>query len=114
MRDAVSNKERCKRRRTPTQDPSTYRRRRRPRAPQVVVLDAARVLVAAAGEEAQALAILSLEHLLDIFEALGVVALVGVPPVRPAKRGITRDYTPFLLTLQGMTLQLQGITRLSF
>ena len=28
----------------------------------------------------------------------------------PAKRGITRDYTPFLLILQGMTLQLQGIT----
>ena len=27
----------------------------------------------------------------------------------PAKRGITRDYTPFLLTLQGMALQLQGI-----
>ena len=27
----------------------------------------------------------------------------------PAKRGITRDYTPFLLILQGMTLQLQGI-----
>ena len=26
------------------------------------------------------------------------------------KRAITRDYTPFLLTLQGMTLQLQGIT----
>ena len=26
------------------------------------------------------------------------------------KRGITRDYTPFLLILQGMTLQLQGIT----
>ena len=27
---------------------------------------------------------------------------------------ITRDYTPFLLMLQGMTLRLQGITRLSF
>ena len=27
---------------------------------------------------------------------------------------ITSDYTPFLLLLQGMTLQLQGITRLSF
>ena len=27
----------------------------------------------------------------------------------PAKRGITRDHTPFLLILQGMTLQLQGI-----
>ena len=27
----------------------------------------------------------------------------------PVKRGITRDYTPFLLILQGMTLQLQGI-----
>ena len=26
----------------------------------------------------------------------------------------TRDYTPFLLRLQGMTLQLQGIARLSF
>ena len=31
-----------------------------------------------------------------------------------AKRGITRDYTPFLLILQGMTLQLQGITLLPF
>ena len=29
--------------------------------------------------------------------------------VGPVKRGITRDYTPFLLILQGMTLQLQGI-----
>ena len=27
----------------------------------------------------------------------------------PAKRGITRDDTPFLLILQGMTLQLQGM-----
>ena len=27
---------------------------------------------------------------------------------------ITRDYTPFLLILQGMTLPLQGIARLSF
>ena len=27
----------------------------------------------------------------------------------PVKRGIARDYTPFLLILQGMTLQLQGI-----
>ena len=27
-----------------------------------------------------------------------------------AKRGITRDYTPFLSILQGMTLPLQGIT----
>ena len=26
------------------------------------------------------------------------------------KRGITRDYTPFLLILQGMTLPSQGIT----
>ena len=27
-----------------------------------------------------------------------------------ASRGITRDCTPFLLILQGMTLQLQGMT----
>ena len=33
----------------------------------------------------------------------------GVDDERPAKRGITRDYTPFLLILQGMSLQLQGI-----
>ena len=30
------------------------------------------------------------------------------------ERGIARDYTPFLLILQGMPLQLQGIARLSF
>ena len=28
----------------------------------------------------------------------------------PVKRGITRDYTPSLLILQGMALRLQGIT----
>ena len=34
---------------------------------------------------------------------------------RPATRGIfTRDYSPLLLISQGMALQLQGITRLSF
>ena len=31
---------------------------------------------------------------------------------RPAKRGITRDYTPFLLMSQGMALGLQGIAPL--
>ena len=41
------------------------------------------------------------EHLVDD-------ALLGHLLV-PAKRGITRDYTPFLLTLQGITFQLQGI-----
>ena len=32
------------------------------------------------------------------------------PALQAAKRGITRDYTPFLLILQGMTLQLKGMT----
>ena len=34
---------------------------------------------------------------------------VASQPWIPVKRGITRDYTPFLLILQGMALQLQGI-----
>ena len=34
---------------------------------------------------------------------------VAGPPVACAGRDITRDCTPFLLTLQGMALQLQGI-----
>ena len=44
-------------------------------------------------------------------EAHGLRGAGGVFGHRaPAKRGITRDYTPFLLILQGMALQLQGIS----
>ena len=39
----------------------------------------------------------------------GERAIEGGAVVGPAKRGITGDCTPFLLVLQGMPLQLQGI-----
>ena len=37
-----------------------------------------------------------------------MLTLTLAPAAAPAKRGITRDYTPFLLILQGIALQLQG------
>ena len=46
--------------------------------------------------------------------AVWSAALRATDTLPPAKRGITRDYTPFLLMLQGRTLQLQGIARPPF
>ena len=42
-------------------------------------------------------------------EAVEVRQVRGPDLDAPAKRGITRDYTSFLLILQGMSLQLEGI-----
>ena len=54
------------------------------------------------------------DFLPELRDALGGVGVslhsASAIQLTPAKRGITRDYTPFLLILQGMTLQLQGIT----
>ena len=47
-------------------------------------------------------------------DALAVAPVEGGDDLICKKRGITRDYTPFLLILQGMTLQLQGISLTPF
>ena len=46
----------------------------------------------------------------EVDDVRHIVRVVQRDRARCKKRGITRDCTPFLLILQGMTLQLQGIT----
>ena len=50
------------------------------------------------------------ERAVDLPAALGKARVLRLDQILRRKGIITRDYTPFLLILQGMALQLQEIT----